>query len=145
MKSKIVVLILLSVVLTLSWSGPNKTLSSIASAKVLADKAMADAVKGNYRKAFSRFRPYWPLEKKEIDQVIIKIDGGMKLLQKRFGKSISYEFIERKNSKGFLMRYIYVQKFQNALVRWSFTYYKPGKHWHILGVSFDDNYEALLR
>lgn len=123
----------------------DKVLPSLAASLELSAEAMKDATAGQYRAAFNRFRAYWPLPEVEIDQAIERIEKGMTKITSRFGKSLGFAFAGRQTSGDFLVRYIYVQKFQNGLVRWSFTYYRPDKHWLVLGVSFDDDYESLLK
>lgn len=145
MKNCLIILTFLLIHISTALAKTDKTLSSIDETKALSDAAMGDAVAGRYRAAFNRFRPYWPLSSKEIDSAVAKVETGMGNIQKRFGTPLGFSFIERKMTRDFIVRYIYVQKYQNALVRWSFTYYKPKSQWHVLGVSFDDDYEALLK
>jgi hypothetical protein len=122
-----------------------KTLNSLQQAKDLSDKVMDDAMRGNYRHAFERFRPHWTLKPEELESAIKKIQEGIKLLNKRFGKPIGYQLMKTKKGDDFLVRYVYVMKYQRALVRWNFTYYKPKNRWIVLSVTFDDGYAAFLK
>ena len=121
-----------------------KSLDSLRQARTLSDTVMDDAMRGNYRHAFERFRPHWSLKPEELETAIKKIQEGIKLLNKRFGKPIGYQLMKTQKAQDFLVRYIYVMKYQRALVRWKFTYYKPQNHWIVLSVTFDDGYVEFL-
>ena len=121
-----------------------KQLESPAQALTLSDKVMDDAMRGKYRHAFERFRPHWSLKPEELELAIKKIQEGIKLLNKRFGKPIGYQLMKTQKARDFLVRYIYVMKYDRALVRWKFTYYKPHNHWIVLSVTFDDGYVEFL-
>ena len=142
---RLLVLLLVSSCSSKLFAQTDKVLPSVEASQALSALAIKDAAAGKYRAAFNRFRAYWPLPEVEIDQAISRIEQGMVKITNRFGKSLGFVFVSRQSSGDFLIRFIYAQKFQNGLVRWSFTYYRPDKHWVVLGVSFDDDYDSLLK
>jgi hypothetical protein len=125
-------------------SAAEKKLSTASDARKLADQAMNFVRQEKFAEAYGVVKPFWPLPEIEIDGLANQMNTQWPMIQQRFGKSITTEFIgERKVGESFI-QHTYLHKFERHALRWTFVFYKPADHWLVNAVSWDDGVEHLF-
>ena len=118
--------------------------ASLASARELTVAVMKRIVAGDDRGALELLRPRLPVSKEEFDATRDKTLKARGLFDARFGKVVGYEFIREERVSNLLIRLTYVEKRTRHLVRWQFTFYRPGAEWRLNSFTWDDNASALF-
>jgi hypothetical protein len=119
-------------------------LPSLAEARALADDAVALFRDEKFAEGYGLLTPYWPLEPKEITNLVDQTLGQWPIVQQRFGTAVGTEFVSEATVGDSFTRYIYLHKFQNHAIRWIFTFYRANDAWVVNGVSFDDQIDLLF-
>lgn len=110
-----------------------------------SDNIISLAVSGKHKEAFDLAKPYWPIPEVEIDGVVNQVQLQAPMIEQRFGKSLSHEFITEKRIGNSLLRLYYLHKFEKHLMYWQLDFYKPENEWKINTIIFLDNIEPLFR
>jgi hypothetical protein len=113
-------------------------LTNEAQIKKLTQKAISLIANGNIDGAMETLKPYWPLQPTEIDELTLKVKNQKSIIDSRFGKSLGFEFVDKKRIGNVFVRYTYIEKFERHILRWIFTFYKPSNKWVVNGVKFED-------
>lgn len=122
-----------------------KTLTNPAEARKVADQAMAFAKQEKFEEAYGSVKPFWPLAPVEIDGLANQMKMQWPLVQQRYGKSLSTEFIGEQRIGESFIRYVYLQKFERHAIRWMFVFYRPANDgWLVNAVSWDDGIAELF-
>jgi hypothetical protein len=119
-------------------------LSTPAEARALAESAMKLIVADKINEAFDLLKAQWPLPANEIDTVVLKTVQQRNLAQPRFGKSLGYVLIKEEKVTDLAIRYTFAEKREQHVLRWQYTFYKPGAVWKVNSVTWDDNMGALF-
>jgi len=101
-------------------------------------------VQSNYKGGLALAKKYWVLPDREIDALLRQIHRQSAIINKRFGKSLSYEFIKMQRLGRSFVRYYYLQKFENHAIYWQFTFYRPKSLWQINQINFKDDLHILF-
>lgn len=117
--------------------------SSKKETRKYADKLMDYFVKKQFSAGLNDAKKYWPLPVVEIDGLANKINQQWPIVDKRFGKAISKEFIKSKSIGNSFVRYYYLHKFEKHSIYWRFDFYKPRNEWKINTLIFLDNLDSL--
>jgi hypothetical protein len=64
--------------------------------------------------------------------------GEMLDFQGKYGAFLGCELAEEKNFTSTLRRYVYLAKYEQNVMCWTFTFYRPHDEWKILGVRYKD-------
>ena len=97
-----------------------------------------------FQKAFTQLQQYWILPENELLQLESLTIKQFNLVSDRFGKIIGFDFIKDMTIKDYVLRKIYVLKFEKHMIRVLFTYYKNDNGWILNGFKWDDQMEELL-
>ena len=122
-----------------------KAIDSKDGAKALADKMVGHFIKKEFTEGMAVAKPYWPLPKVELDNLIKKIEQQWPIVDQRFGKAVGSELVRTDTIGDSFVRYYYLHKFKNHAIYWKITFYKPEKYWVVNGVSFKDNLDILYK
>jgi len=95
-------------------------------------------INNNDKKVFNELKPYWPIPEVEIDSLVNQLDLQEPMIAKRFGKSLSMEFIKSESIGNSLYKITYLRKYEAHAMRWVFLFYKPSDIWYVNSVSTDD-------
>ncbi len=109
-----------------------------------AEGVMNDFEKAEYTTAFDALRAYWPIPENEVDQLESQTIKQFNVAIDRFGAVMGYDFIKEQTINDFVIRKIYVIRFEKHMIRFLFTYYKSDKGWILNAFKWDDQYEELL-
>ena len=123
---------------------PQKTLASAAEARKVAEQTMALVKQEKFAEAYGTVKPFWPLPAVEIDGLANQMNTQWPMIQQRFGKSLTTEFVNERTVGESFIRYTYLQKFERHAVRWTFVFYKPKDRWLVNSVSWDDGVNQLF-
>ena len=87
----------------------------------------------------------WHLPENELDQLESLTIKQFNSVSDRFGKTKGYEFITDLKINDFLLRKVYILKFERHMIRVLFTYYNSGEGWIINSFKWDDTIDTLLK
>ena len=96
------------------------------------------------QKAFTELKKYWLLPEIELTQLESQTIEQFNIVSERFGKTIGYDFIGDKTIKDYVLRKIYVIRFEKHIIRVLFTFYKNDKGWILNEFKWDDQLEELF-
>ena len=97
-----------------------------------------------FQKAFTELQIHWPLPQNELTQLESQTIKQFNMVADRFGNIIGTDFIKDKMIKDYVMRKIYVIKFEKHMIRVVFTYYKNDHGWILNGFKWDDQFDELF-
>lgn len=109
-----------------------------------SDKIIIHIRNQEYANAFEEIHKYWPLPENELEQLESQTVKQFNLVADRFGNIIGSDFIKDKTIKDFVLRKIYVIRFEKHMIRVQFTYYRNDKGWVLNGFKWDDDFEELF-
>jgi hypothetical protein len=121
-----------------------KEQSSLERSRELVITFMDRLTAGDETGALELLRPHLLVPKSEFDQTRDTTIKNRKMVKDRFGKIVGYKFIREERVSDFLIRFTYVEKRSKHLMRWQFTFYRPGAAWQLNSFSWDDNVAALF-
>ena len=136
-------LIFLIISITLSSSAMASGFKTQQELRPFTDKFMDQIIESKFQEALDSAKPYWPLPPVEIDGLANQIKQQWPIVDQRFGKSITKEFIKEKRIGKSFLRYYYLHKFENHSLYWQIDFYKPHGEWKINSIIFLDNLEDL--
>ncbi|MEA2028528.1 MAG: hypothetical protein U9N49_06085 [Campylobacterota bacterium] len=110
----------------------------------ISDKIMIHFVKSDFERGLDVAKKYWILSDRDIDRLGTQIERQWRVISKRFGKSLSQEFIKTQKLGRSFIRYYYLQKFENHAIYWSFTFYRSKSLWQINEINFKDDLSILF-
>ena len=120
-------------------------IKDLSEARTLLDSAMTSVAKDDVRGAFSQLKPYWAgLPDVEIEVMIGKLTDQQRLIAPRFGKILGTQYVSQKVVADTAAYFLYIEKYENHLVRWHFYLYRPKDKWHLNSVNFDDRIQGLF-
>ena len=120
------------------------TLDSQDAARKLTDEVMIKITSGDLDGGFFLVKPHMIVPESEYNVMLEKAKLQLPMIQGRFGKSLGVELIKEKTVGKSLLQIVQVQKFEKHILRWKFTFYKPGGKWLLNSFTFDDNILSLF-
>jgi len=121
------------------------TLPTKIAAKQLAKRVMAEIGQGNMEAGIKLTKPYLIVPEHEYFALIDQMKMQQPMINQRFGKTISVEVAVVEEVGESLMLILYLQKFDNHVLRWKFYFYKPRNEWVLNTFMFDDKIEAMFQ
>jgi len=115
-----------------------KQLEVASDAKWLCELFMLKLVNDGVKQAFSELKPYFPIPGTELSMLEMQTYQQIELVKGRYGKVIGYSFVEEQIVSDTVLRFVYLQKFENHAIRWMFYFYKPEETWIFNEFYFDD-------
>lgn len=120
------------------------TLKSEGAAEALCVEVMSALQKEDVSEAFLKMKSYMDIPDAEFKVIVEKSKARHDKLQKRFGKTIGYEFIGGKMVGTSLLRLQYLEKTDRHVLPWSFYYYKTPKGWKLNTFSWGEDFKSLF-
>lgn len=124
--------------------GTIRTLKESADAKWICEMFMLKLVNSGVQEAFDELRPYFALEKEEIDMIQIQTYQQMEAIRPRYGEVVGYTLLKEEILGDTVLKYTYLQKFERHAIRWLFFFYKPGNTWIFNEFYVDDKLRELF-
>ncbi|MCK5707529.1 MAG: hypothetical protein KAI43_07725 [Candidatus Aureabacteria bacterium] len=138
---KIIFLFILIMLSNTAFAGGFKTDQDC---RAFSDKLMDYFINAKFQDGLNSAKPFWPLPEVEVDSLANQIKQQWPIVDQRFGKSVSKEFVsEERIGKSFL-RYYYLHKFENHSIYWRIDFYKPHAEWIINSIIFRDDLDFLF-
>jgi hypothetical protein len=109
-----------------------------------SDKVMLALKNSEFDVAFAELRKHWPMPENELTQLETQTIKQFNMVADRFGTIIATDFVKDKLIKDYVVRKIYVLRFQRHMIRVLFTYYKNDKGWMMNGFKWDDQLDELF-
>ena len=110
----------------------------------LTEGFLKEIINKNYGKAFNMIRPYFPIDESTFDNIKNQTESQLAGIESDFGKLVDYRLVKVKKIKDFVIRYVYVIRYEKHPVRWVFTYYKGKNSWHLDKLQWDDKIDRLF-
>lgn len=83
-------------------------------------------------------------DKEAADRFARSLADRVKVFIRKWGKPLELKPISRQTVGGCLCRYVYLVKYEKNVLRWVFTYYRPGDSWLFFRLDFNDDVNALF-
>ena len=112
--------------------------------RAFSDRLMKQFADGEFNEGLNSAKPYWPLPEVEIDGMANQIKQQWPMVNQRFGRAVSIEFIREKRIGKSFLRYYYLHKFENHAIYWQIDYYRPREEWKINKIIFLDSLDDLF-
>ena len=111
--------------------------------KVKCNNIMKYIGTGDMFKGFEEIKKYTWISDKEIDVVYKGTEKQLKLVGKRYGSFIGYEFIKQENISNSLRKFTYISKCENHPLVWTFIFYKANKKWTLNVFNWHDKIQKI--
>jgi hypothetical protein len=109
-----------------------------------SEKVMMFLKDYEFQNAFAEIQKYCSLPENELTQLESQTIKQFNMVADRFGSIIGTDFIKDDTIKDYVVRKIYVIRFENHMIKVMFTYYKNDKGWALNGFKWDDKFEELF-
>jgi len=113
-------------------------------AKTLTDQVMAKVASGDIEGGLLLMKPYLVIPESEFNVMLEQTKLQLPVMQARFGKVVSAEFIQEKTVGKSLLQIVQIQKFEKHIMRWNFIFYSPNGKWVLNTFNFDDNIRSMF-
>ncbi len=140
-----------ALVIALTFHGQNtraQTISGLISeddTKKVCDQFLGKINGNDLNGAFSLIKPYIGIPEADFKVILDETTEQRAQMIRKFGKSLSVEFIQEQKIKDTLAKYTYLEKCKIHVIRWSFIFYKPEDKWILNSFYWDDNVRDLFR
>ncbi|GGP03332.1 hypothetical protein GCM10010992_11310 [Cloacibacterium rupense] len=121
----------------------NYTFRTKEEVKSFSEDVMNSFSKKDFKNAYAILRMKWILPENELDQLEGLTMKQMNMVTSRYGEIVGYEFYKDLAINETLLRKIYILKFENSPIIFSFTYYNSGKGWILNGFKYSDEADIL--
>lgn len=111
-----------------------QTLRSVDDLRDVTRQAMGHVLTGDFGAVFDTMAPHWPLPENELAMLSVQTLTQRNMLGQRFGKTVGVDLASEQLVGDTIMRITYIEKFEVHLIRWVFTFYKPGDEWLVNGI-----------
>ena len=138
-------LLLLAILSFYSFIASAETLSSKTKAKEFAHDVMTEIGKGNMETGVKLTKPYLIVPEHEFLALLDQMKMQQPAINQRFGKTLNVELAAVEEVGESLMLVMYLQKFENHVLRWKFYFYKPRNSWVLNTFTFDDQLQAMFQ
>ncbi len=140
---------LLSIAIVLLLAGTasaqTQTIASESECRVLADRAVAMMAQDNFPEVITAIGPYTTLPQERLIKMGQQFVNQRQTLLPVLGKRVAMEFIRQEKIGDSMLRYLYLEKFENnALVIW-FTFYRPESGWKMIDLGWFDKPQTLFK
>jgi hypothetical protein len=135
---------ILFIVLFLAQSVSAASFKDVSETKSFSNTLMQYFLREEFVEGLNMAKRYWPLPTDEIDNLATRINTQWITMQKRYGETVSMEFIKEERIGKSFVRHFYLHKFKNHAIYWRFTYYKPHDEWKLNGITFEDDLDPLF-
>lgn len=95
--------------------------------------------------AIELMKDYSVIDPAELDKMGILISNRIARLGDSYGKILSYEFIEEKNIKEFLLKRVYMLRFEKSCLKFDFRFYNGGSGWTVNHFNFTEQLEEFFK
>lgn len=113
-------------------------------AKDLALSVMKHIGKGNVESGLKLMKPYLIIPDHEFEGALNTFRMQAPAIEQRFGKTLGMEFSHIQEVGESLMLVMYIQKFENHMMRWKFYFYKPNDSWVLNTFNTDDQIQLMF-
>ena len=76
---------------------------------------------------------------------IKKLVEGRKKYDSKFGESLGYELVKTQRIGNDVVKYLYLEKTKNHLLKWTYTIYNSNGNWKVLTYKWDDEINELFQ
>ena len=125
-------------------SGQAQSLRSVDDLRDITHRAMANVMTGEFDKVFATMAPHWPFSASELDMLSLQTLTQRNTVGERFGATMGIDLASEQLVGDSIMRITYVEKLEFHVIRWVFTFYKPGDAWLVNAIVWDDDIDALF-
>lgn len=143
MKASLFILAL-ALIVSLQSEAQIQSLGTLEEVHAQADSSVQLMIAGNYDRAFSRLKPFWPLSPYQIDGLKQTTATQFPMLEETFGKMVGYEFIKSESVGSFGHAEHFLIKYEKNALRLYMIYYNNGKGWMVNSLQWDDRWDLYF-
>ena len=143
MKGSVIVLILICV-FGGSVSAIDVGFINRSGMKDYCEEVVAYVSNGKLEQAFELLKSQWLFPISEVESIQEKTTSQLSMVLDRFGSPFAISFVREEKVGEFAVRYTYVVKYEKHLIRWLFTFYRPGDLWLLNSFKWDDSIDGLF-
>ena len=137
--------VVLVVMLTLAGTARADTLESVDDVRALVQRAMDHVHEGNTFILFNLLKPYYPFGDDELTDLMVTTVEQRKSFLERFGETVEIVLVDERMVAESVLRITYLEKLERHIIRWVFTFYRPGDRWIVNAILWNDNIDALFK
>ncbi|ACL70118.1 hypothetical protein [Halothermothrix orenii] len=101
-------------------------------------------IKEDTQNAFDLIESQWLFVPSEIQAIELQTVKQLELVKERFGEILGYKMLKKELVDEMFLKYTYVIKYENHILRWIFIFYKPKESWLLNTFRFDDSISKLF-
>lgn len=124
--------------------GAIQALPSIDAAVALSDRIMQRVVAGNASEGFALALPHAVVTEAQMDAFIRQVKTQQDTWEGRFGKSTGYELLRNDTVGDSLVQTVFLHRFDEHAIVWSFSWYRGTKGWVLSRFVFVEDYTKLF-
>lgn len=96
------------------------------------------------QKAFDLIEGQWIFSPSEIQSIEVQAIKQLDLVKGRFGNILGYKMLKQEIVGDMFLKYTYIVKYENHIIRWIFIFYKSEDVWLLNTIRFDDSIDKLF-
>ena len=124
------------------WTENSRTSSGI---KEICVNFLDQIGDGEYNEAFSYIKSFpHSIGEQEFSELEISTIQQSSTIRNLYGRALDIQLIKEEYAGQVAMKLVYVVVREYMPIRWQFVYYKPGQHWLLVSILFDDDMEQLF-
>lgn len=120
-------------------------LATVSDVEKSTEAAMKLIKKGDMDQFVGNLKQIWKMPEKEMNNAMGKLVAQKKQTEGEYGKTLDVQYVDTQVVADTLIKINYIQKFENAAMRWTFIYYKPATEWYLNTFVWDDQVPALFK
>jgi len=94
--------------------------------------------------AIDQYRGAIAEHEQEFSELEISTIQQSSTIRNLYGRALDIQLIKEEYAGQVAMKLVYVVVREYMPIRWQFVYYKPGQHWLLVSILFDDDMEQLF-
>lgn len=122
----------------------SSAITSVERCRELSREIMKQIAAGNDRGALDLIGAEMPIEKAKFDVLRESTLEQRKAFAMRYGKVVGFDLVREEPLSNFLIRFTFVEKRSNNLLRWQFTFYRATTDWKMNSFKWDDDVSKLF-
>ncbi|MEO1653067.1 MAG: hypothetical protein AAFU64_05950, partial [Bacteroidota bacterium] len=119
-------------------------LKTEAEIKAHADEVMRYMGNNQFDNAFEELDASWPFKSEELGELKNTTKSQFAEASVRFGKIIGSDFIKEQKVGDYLLRRVYVLRFERHMLPFYIRYYRSQEGWLLSGVTWNDQIDKLF-
>jgi hypothetical protein len=145
MKKFLLYIVLFLLYFSINVFGQSRTLKNEIEAKALSRRVADLFIHDSLPEAFEQMYPYWPIPKKELDNLLEKTITTLKNIRERYGDPIGNLKLKEEKISDIALRETYILRYTYHALRMILVYYRNNSGWIINAFTWDDSFHEEFK